>query len=243
MFPAYPQVDGTSSYYFSSFIKNFKGISKDTKLFRKILSVAKALPYPGELKNIIKTSLAFSDTNLEFDYLKRIYNCLIGSLDEANVNTLYEEGFTIREIEKLKDESKSSIARKLNKEKEIDEYTSLFTQRNEVYSGSEATVFHLVKLFSLQQILKHDYPIVVDSFRAEDLSTGKEEIVLEISRSIGNQVILTTTLKHEELGKYDSVEGINHIDYLSHTPSKILDGRYVREFLNLLSSLSIIVQR
>lgn len=108
-------------YYFSSFIKNFKGISKDTKLFRKILSVAKALPYPGELKNIIKTSLAFSDTNLEFDYLKRIYNCLIGSLDEANVNTLYEEGFTIREIEKLKDESKSSIARKLNKEKEIDE--------------------------------------------------------------------------------------------------------------------------
>ena len=122
-------------------------------------------------------------------------------------------------------------------------YTSLFTQRNEVYSGSEATVFHLVKLFSLQQILKHDYPIVVDSFRAEDLSTGKEEIVLEISRSIGNQVILTTTLKHEELGKYDSVEGINHINYLSHTPSKILDGRYVREFLNLLSSLSIIVQR
>lgn len=108
-------------YYFSSFIKNFKGVSKDTKLFRKILSVAKALPYPGELKNIIKTSLAFSDTNLEFDYLKRIYNCLIGSLDEANVNTLYEEGFTIREIEKLKDESKSSIARKLNKEKEIDE--------------------------------------------------------------------------------------------------------------------------
>lgn len=112
-----------------------------------------------------------------------------------------------------------------------------------VYSGSEATVFHLVKLFSLQQILKHDYPIVVDLFRAEDLSTGKEEIVLEISRSIGNQVILTTTLKHEELGKYDSVEGINHIDYLSHTPSKILDGRYMREFLNLLSSLSIIVQR
>lgn len=122
-------------------------------------------------------------------------------------------------------------------------YTSLFTRRNEVYSGSEATVFHLVKLFSLQQILKHNYPIVVDSFRAEDLSTVKEEIVLEISRSIGNQVILTTTLKHEELGKYDSVEGINHIDYLSHTPSKILDGRYVREFLNLLSSLSIIVQR
>lgn len=121
-------------------------------------------------------------------------------------------------------------------------YASLFTQRNEVYSGSEATVFHLVKLFALQQILKHDYPIVVDSFRAEDLSTVKEEKVLEISKSIGNQVIFTTTLKHEELGKYDSADGINHINYLSHSPSKILDGRYSKEFLNLLSSLSVIVR-
>lgn len=107
--------------YFSSFVKNFKGISKDTKLFKKILSVAKDLPYPGELKNIIKTSLAFSDTSLEYDYLKRIYNSLVGNLEETDINTLYEEGFTVREIEKLKNESKSSVARKLNKEEELDE--------------------------------------------------------------------------------------------------------------------------
>ena len=121
-------------------------------------------------------------------------------------------------------------------------YTSLFTQRNEVYSGSEATVFHLVKLFALQQVLRHNCPIIVDSFRAEDLSTGKEKTVLEISKSINNQVILTTTLKHEELGKYDSIEGVNHINYISHIPSKILDGRYVADFLGLLSALSIKVQ-
>lgn len=107
--------------YFSSFVKNFKGITKDTKLFKKILSVAKDLPYPGELKNIIKTSLAFSDTSLEYDYLKRIYNSLVGNLEEIDINTLYEEGFTVREIEKLKNESKSSVARKLNKEEELDE--------------------------------------------------------------------------------------------------------------------------
>lgn len=63
-------------------------------------------------------------------------------------------------------------------------YTSLFTQRNEVYSGSEATVFHLVKLFALQQVLRHNFPIIVDSFRAEDLSTGKEKTVLEISKHV-----------------------------------------------------------
>lgn len=118
-------------------------------------------------------------------------------------------------------------------------YTSLFTQRNEVYSGSEATVFHLIKLFALQNILNHNYPIIIDSFRAEDLSTGKENIVLAISKSIGNQVIFTTTLKHEEMGKYDSIEGINHIDYLSHTPSKILDAEYVNDFIRLMSNLSI----
>ena len=44
-----------AEYYFSSFIKNFKGTSKDVRLFRKILKTAKKLPYPGELKNIIKT--------------------------------------------------------------------------------------------------------------------------------------------------------------------------------------------
>lgn len=105
-----------AEYYFSSFIKNFKGTSKDVRLFRKILKTAKKLPYPGELKNIIKTSLAFSEIGSEYDYLKRLYNNLIGNLEQKDLSKLYEEGFTIREIEKLKGESKSAVARKLNKE-------------------------------------------------------------------------------------------------------------------------------
>ncbi len=110
-----------AEYYFSSFIKNFKGISKDTRLFKKILKNTKKLPYPGELKNIIKTSLAFSDIGSEYDYLKRLYNSLIGGLEQKNINEIYEEGFTIREIEKLKSESKSTVARKLNKGEVEDE--------------------------------------------------------------------------------------------------------------------------
>ncbi|WP_277200469.1 AAA family ATPase, partial [Veillonella seminalis] len=62
-----------AEYYFSSFIRNFKGISKDIRLFKKILKVAEKLPYPGDLKNIIKTSLAFSDVDASYDYLKRLY--------------------------------------------------------------------------------------------------------------------------------------------------------------------------
>ena len=107
-----------AEYYFSNFVKNFKGISKDSRLFKKILNVAPKLPYPGELKNIIKTSLAFSDSSLENDYLRRLYNNLIGNLDEVDISLLYEQGFTLREIEKLKGESKSSVYRRLSKEDE-----------------------------------------------------------------------------------------------------------------------------
>lgn len=102
--------------YLNSFIKVFKGVAKDIRLFKKILSIPKKLPYPGELKNLIKTSLAFSDGDYEYDYLRRLYSRLIKSLDDVDINQLSAQGFTIREIEKLKGESKSSVARKINKE-------------------------------------------------------------------------------------------------------------------------------
>ena len=105
-----------SEFYFSSFIKNFKGLTKDIRLLRKILKVSEKLPYPGELKNIIKTSIAFSDASSEYDYLKRLYNALIGKLEQKDISDLHLEGFTVREIEKLKGESKSTVARKLQKE-------------------------------------------------------------------------------------------------------------------------------
>ncbi|MGL5615022.1 MAG: AAA family ATPase [Sarcina sp.] len=104
-----------AEFYFSSFIKNFKEVSKDTRLFKKILKTANELPYPGELKNIIKTALAFSDVNSEYDYLRRLYNSLIGNIDQISIDNLNLQGFTVREIEKLKGESKSNVARKLNK--------------------------------------------------------------------------------------------------------------------------------
>ena len=102
--------------FLSSYMKNFKGVSKNMRLFRKILTKSDNLPYPGELKNIIKTSLAFSDTNNNFDYLKRLYNNLIGNLEQTTIEELYQEGFTVREIEILKDKSKSSVSRILKVE-------------------------------------------------------------------------------------------------------------------------------
>ena len=110
-----------AEYYFLSFIKNFKGISRDTRLFKKILKKTDNLPYPGELKNIIKTSLAFSDVNIEHDYLRRLYSKLNGNLEQIDIAKLHVQGFTVREIEKLKGESKSTVSRKLNKEEKDNE--------------------------------------------------------------------------------------------------------------------------
>lgn len=105
-----------AEYYFSSFVKNFKGITRDMRLFKKILGVSEKIPYPGELKNIIKTALAFSDPDSESDYLRRLFNLMIGNIDEIGVIRLHEMGFTVREIEKLKGESKSSVSRRLSRE-------------------------------------------------------------------------------------------------------------------------------
>ena len=117
-------------------------------------------------------------------------------------------------------------------------FEGLFTKKDEVFSGSEATVFHVVKMYALQKVLAHDWPIIIDSFRAEDLSTGKEKIVIEKYKELKNQVIFTTTLKDEEMGKYDNRDDINHIDYKDHAPSKMLSPDYCVRFKQLVSEFA-----
>ena len=104
---------GIAEHYFSSYARNFKTISKDTRLFRKILATCNKLPYPGDLRNLIRASLAFSDERSENDYLARLYSYLIEDIEKVGINQLYSQGFTVREIEKLKGEPKSNVSRKL----------------------------------------------------------------------------------------------------------------------------------
>ncbi len=77
------------------------------------------------------------------------------------------------------------------------------------------------------------------SFEAYILFVGSVSGTLRTDPSL---TVFTTTLKHEEMGKYDSLEGVNHINYLSHTPSKILDRQYVDDFVKLMNSLSVKIQ-
>ena len=94
-------------------LNKFKFAGRNMRLFKKILSFSTELPYPGELKNLIKTSLAFSDPNSEFDYLKRIYTSLNKNVDWNNLKDIQNKGFTVREIELLTGVSKSQVSRKI----------------------------------------------------------------------------------------------------------------------------------
>lgn len=92
------------------YLSKFKSAGRNIRLFRKIISQVDEVPYPGELKNLIKTALAFSSPNDEFDYLKRLYETMIGKTD---LKQMKAQGFTVREMEVLTSISKSQVSREL----------------------------------------------------------------------------------------------------------------------------------
>jgi len=96
----------------NSFLHRFKCAGRNVRLFRKIILLLNPIPYPGELKNIIRTAVAFSNPNDEYDYLKRLY--FIANGEKAiDLKELQEQGFTVREIEILTGISKSRVSRDL----------------------------------------------------------------------------------------------------------------------------------
>lgn len=94
-------------------LQKFKFTGRNIRLFKKILECLDRIPYPGELKNLIKTSIAFSNPNNEYDYLKRLYINVIKDSDKMDPKFMTSKGFTVREIEILTGISKSQISRDL----------------------------------------------------------------------------------------------------------------------------------
>ena len=67
---------------------------------------------PGELKNMIKTAVAFSDPNDDMDYFRRLYYAVCNEKPK-DLKKLQSQKFTVREMEILVGRSKSSVARDL----------------------------------------------------------------------------------------------------------------------------------
>ena len=76
------------------------------------MNLMSPLPYPGDLKNLIRSAIAFSDPQDGQDYFRRLYSSICGKKPE-NLQLLQSQNFTIREIEILTKKSKSSVAREL----------------------------------------------------------------------------------------------------------------------------------
>ncbi len=98
----------------NDFLVKFKFAGRNMRLFKKIISSVKEIPYPGELKNLIKTSLAFSDSTNEHDYLKNLYESISTESGATDLKILQSKGFTVREIEVLTGVSKSQVSRELS---------------------------------------------------------------------------------------------------------------------------------
>lgn len=92
-------------------LSKFKFAGRNMRLFRKIVSGLDNIPYPGELKNIVKTAVAFSDPSNEYDYLKKLYETMHSG--GSDFKKLQDEGFSVRDIEILTGISKSQVSREL----------------------------------------------------------------------------------------------------------------------------------
>lgn len=95
------------------FLDKFKSLARDKRLLRKIIDAMATIPLPGDLHNIIKTAITFSDPSNKYDYFIKLYKSCSGLHAIPDLNSLKEQGFTIREMEVLSGISKSQISREL----------------------------------------------------------------------------------------------------------------------------------
>jgi len=102
-----------SEILLNSLLNKYKCNGRNIRLFRKIMGLLKPLPYPGEIKNLLKTAIAFSNPADEFDYLRRLYKSVQGANHPIDIKELQQQGFTVREIEILTGVSKSQVSRDL----------------------------------------------------------------------------------------------------------------------------------
>lgn len=94
---------------------SFKNTAKDARLFKKIIASSGQKLSPGELKNIIRMSLAFSSLEDPYDYLRK-FGSKILNYPLTDLKALSNDEFTLREIEILSKKSKSQVQRELKGE-------------------------------------------------------------------------------------------------------------------------------
>ena len=96
------------------YLNKFSFAGRNMRLLKKIISLASPIPYPGELANLIKTAIVFSNSQNEYEYLIYILKQIKPELVDKP-KLLKDLGFTLREIEILTNISKSTLSREFSR--------------------------------------------------------------------------------------------------------------------------------
>lgn len=97
----------------NNYLPKFKHAGRNNRLFKKIITAMDSIPYPGDLKNLIKSALAFSSVDDKFDYLRILYKKCHPQDGEYDLKALKEQGFSLRDTEVITGISKSQVGREL----------------------------------------------------------------------------------------------------------------------------------
>ena len=122
-------------------------------------------------------------------------------------------------------------------------FRDFFSTSSLTFSGSEEQEYYFSRTLAIFWHLRYDFPIIMDCFRKGELSTKKEEIMLEEYKKTGVQVILSSTLKDEEYSsgkKYYELNWINALDYEPNPNSHILQSACCEEFINIIDSFGVV---
>jgi hypothetical protein len=215
-------------------------IEKEQKELKKILNTSSS----PDLRNYILFEDEIRDSN-EIDEL--VSQLKLQLIEVENKIKAINQGIEINTD--LQKKSFENIVNEITRlYKTIDpkgtlEINSLFTKANETFSGSEEQEFYFSKIVALNNLLNHEFPIIIDSFREGELSTSKEEKMITEFIKLDKQVILTSTLKREEYSanKYENFSNINIIDYSSFQDSKLLQEENTSEFLEIIQKFPITI--
>ena len=94
--------------------------------------------------------------------------------------------------------------------KEVDpqgrlKFNNFFTKKDETISGSEEQEYYYSRVLAINDYFKHEYPLLIDCYRSGEISSQKEDIMINNFIAWNKQVIIISTLKQEEysLQKYN----------------------------------------
>ena len=142
--------------------------------------------------------------------------------------------------------SKMNLARRtISGNTQESPYESLFSTKANVFSGSDSTIYFAARTYAIASEINHGMPIMIDSFRADDLSSDREDRLLNLFGRLTNQIVLTTTIKREEsagpdASKYEMDQRVHPIDYSSHELNKILSAAYNERFAEKAADFGLV---